>query len=333
MKNLKYLLIVFGLFLLCPQAEAQTSRNPCYTTGALTTQGIPNCIGVGTSTPLPTTATSSDYTTTSPGTSAPLGVPVQGMAGGVPIGSPDAGNIAGGSGAGTCTASCNATTLWQVDTSGYSEVTAQTTAAGSATTTFQESNDGVNWLTKTCYSQTSTFTGQSNAIVTTNAATGLISCPVTARYLRSQFTAYTSGTRTDFWVARKNPTLPIPTVFVGNSDATTPPGATALAGNASGSTGAVVGTLAAAASVTTYICGFNVSAIGGTAPVGPIVVAGLIGSSQTYQGSASAAGGIVASQTFFPCIPASAANTAITITTTADGTATAVNVNAWGFRL
>ncbi len=107
---------------------------------------------------------------------------------------------------------------------------------------------------------------------------------------------------------------------------------TPITGNASGTTGAVVGTLAAAAAKTTYICGFNVEAIGGTAPVGPIVVAGLIGSSQTYQGSSSAAGGTVVSASFQPCILASSVNTAITITTTADGTATGVNVNSWGFQ-
>jgi hypothetical protein len=116
---------------------------------------------------------------------------------------------------------------------------------------------------------------------------------------------------------------------------TSPPygaGVTPIAGNAAGTTGAVVGTLTSAAGQTAYICGFNVQAIGGTAPVGPITIAGLVGSSQVYQGSASAAGGTVASQIFQPCIPASAVNTNITITTTADGTATAVNVNSWGFR-
>ncbi len=112
-----------------------------------------------------------------------------------------------------------------------------------------------------------------------------------------------------------------------------PSGATPITGNATGSTGAVVGTLAAAVGKTTYICGFNVQAIGGTATVGPITVAGLVGSSQVYQGSSSAAGGTVVSMTFSPPIPASASNTAITITTTADGTATAVDVNSWGYQL
>lgn len=114
-----------------------------------------------------------------------------------------------------------------------------------------------------------------------------------------------------------------------NSVTTTP---APITGNATGSTGAVVGTLSGAASVTTFICGFNVSAIGGTAAVGPITVAGLIGSSQVYQLTSTAAG-VMLTQTFNPCIPASAVNTPITVTTTADGSATAVDVNSWGYRL
>ena len=105
----------------------------------------------------------------------------------------------------------------------------------------------------------------------------------------------------------------------------------AITGNASGTTGAVVGTLAAAVGKYTYICDFDISAIGGTAAVGPIVVSGIVGTSKTYQMSASAAGSTL-SKAFTPCLQSSAASTAITITTTADGTATAVNVNSSGFQ-
>lgn len=128
-----------------------------------------------------------------------------------------------------------------------------------------------------------------------------------------------------YLVVGQSPVMPqtYPTLY---SAQTTP-----TQGNASGTTGAVVGTLAAVAAKTTYICGFNVQAAGGTAAVGPIVVAGLLGGSQTYQATANA-GGQVAGQPFAPCLPASAVNTAITITTTADGTATAVNVNSWGYQ-
>jgi hypothetical protein len=108
---------------------------------------------------------------------------------------------------------------------------------------------------------------------------------------------------------------------------------TPITGNASGSVGAVVGTLANSATKFTYICGFNVQSIGGIASVGPITIAGLVGSSQVYQtGVNSTTTGQVATQTFTPCIPSSAINTAITITTTADATATAVNVNSWGYQ-
>jgi len=105
----------------------------------------------------------------------------------------------------------------------------------------------------------------------------------------------------------------------------------ALTGNGAGTTGAVVGTLGAATGKTTYICGFDVSAVGGTASVGPVTIAGLIGSSMVYQLN-SAAAPVTLSRTFTPCIPASAVNTAITVTTTADGTASAVDVNSWGYR-
>jgi hypothetical protein len=104
-----------------------------------------------------------------------------------------------------------------------------------------------------------------------------------------------------------------------------------ITGNATGTTGAVVGTLSGANGRVTYICGFNVSAIGGTAAIGPVTVAGLVGSSMVFQGSSSAAGNNL-SQTFTPCVPASADNTSITITTTADGSATAVDVNSWGYQ-
>lgn len=103
-----------------------------------------------------------------------------------------------------------------------------------------------------------------------------------------------------------------------------------VSGNSTGTTGVVVGTLAAATGKTTFVCGFAVSAIGGTAAVGPMVLAGVVGSSMTYQLS-SAAAGVNFSQGFSPCLPASAAETAITLTTTADGTASAVDVNIWGY--
>ena len=101
-----------------------------------------------------------------------------------------------------------------------------------------------------------------------------------------------------------------------------------ITGNATGSTSAVVGSLSGFVGKTTYICGFSVSSTG-SAAVSPITVAGIVGSSMVFQNLSAGAG--ILQQAFYPCVPASAPNTAITVTTTADGTATAVNVNSWGF--
>lgn len=124
-------------------------------------------------------------------------------------------------------------------------------------------------------------------------------------------------------------------VFAQSSVRTTnvyPWGSLPIIGVGTGTTGAVVGTLAAVAGRTTYICGFDVTGVGGTATVGPVTIAGLNGGSLTYQGSLTAAGGVLVREIFNPCIPASAVNTAITTTTTAAGGATAVDVNSWGFQ-
>ena len=101
-----------------------------------------------------------------------------------------------------------------------------------------------------------------------------------------------------------------------------------ITGNATGSTSAVVGTLAGFVGKTTYICGLSVSSTG-SAAISPITVAGVIGSNMIFQNVTAGTG--ILQQAFYPCVPASAPNTAITVTTTADGTATAVNVNSWGF--
>lgn len=112
-----------------------------------------------------------------------------------------------------------------------------------------------------------------------------------------------------------------------------PAGSTALSAAATGTTGAVTASLAATSGKTNYIAGFNVSAIGGTAAVGPITVTNLIGDVTFTYHMASSASGNTLQVTFTPPIPAKAANTAIAVATTADGTASAVDVNVWGFQL
>jgi hypothetical protein len=158
---------------------------------------------------------------------------------------------------------------------------------------------------------------------------GTISLPTGAATSANQTTANSSLATL---VTNSAAAIPAGTNPIGYLTGQYPGGATPITGNSTGTTGAVVGTLAGTSAKTTYICGFDVSALGGTATVGPIVVAGLITSSATYQFSSTAAGSTF-SRSFNPCIPAIAVNTPITITTTADGTASAVDVNSFGYEL
>lgn len=119
--------------------------------------------------------------------------------------------------------------------------------------------------------------------------------------------------------------------YPANSVTTTPTPASA---KATGTTGAVTATIAGVISATNYLCGFDVSYIGGTAAVGPVTVTGLLGGTWTYQlDVASATVGKTFSKEFSMCVPASATNTAIAVVTTADGTATAVDVQLHGYTL
>lgn len=59
---MKKLLAVLILSLLPSLAFAQTTRNPCYTTQSPTATGITNCVGVGTSSPLPTYQGGANFT-------------------------------------------------------------------------------------------------------------------------------------------------------------------------------------------------------------------------------------------------------------------------------
>lgn len=121
----------------------------------------------------------------------------------------------------------------------------------------------------------------------------------------------------------------IPTTLASDQPFQVPP--TQTTAIATGTTGAVTATLAATASVTNYLCTVDVSATGGTAAIGPITITGLLGGTFTYQFFSTATGANF-QRTFTPCVPASAVNTAIAVATTADGTASAVDVNLSGFR-
>ena len=110
-------------------------------------------------------------------------------------------------------------------------------------------------------------------------------------------------------------------------------GCTASYGSATGTTGAVTATLAAVASVTQYVCGISIRANATAAVTGN---ATLSDGTKTYnfmQWVAPAASGIGVVEEVFPggCRPASAVNTAWTLTSYAAGTGGNASATIWGF--
>lgn len=117
-----------------------------------------------------------------------------------------------------------------------------------------------------------------------------------------------------------------------------PYGATGISGLANVANGAAVATLANAAGKTTYLNGFQITALGATAAGSvTVTVAGLLGGSQQYALAIPA--GVLVSIVplivpFARPLAASAANTAITITVPAFGAGnTSVIISAQGFQL
>lgn len=113
-----------------------------------------------------------------------------------------------------------------------------------------------------------------------------------------------------------------------------PTGATAITSSATGTTGSTVATLAGTSGKTTYISGFTITADATAAIAGAATVAGTISGSLNYiqsVGTATAAQQLT--QSFNPAIPASAANTAITVTSAAAGVGGNTAVTAWGYQL
>lgn len=117
-----------------------------------------------------------------------------------------------------------------------------------------------------------------------------------------------------------------------NATTTTP---TAVTNTATGTTAATVATLGATAGVTNYICGFTITADATALATGTATVAGTVSGSLSYLQTivAAANGTSDLTKSFNPCIPASAANTAITVTSAAAGVGGNTIVNIQGYRL
>ncbi len=97
---------------------------------------------------------------------------------------------------------------------------------------------------------------------------------------------------------------------------------------ASGSTGSLAPAFAAKAGITNWLCGFDVSGAG-SGLMSPIQVSGIEGSNLFYYGVSAGVAPFVVR--YSPCIPATGPNTAISISTTADASATAAYLQMYGF--
>ena len=114
-----------------------------------------------------------------------------------------------------------------------------------------------------------------------------------------------------------------------------PDGAVPYTATATGTTAATTATLAGAASVTTYLCGFSIRANATAAATGNATVTGVVTATLNYtQWTAPLASGIgVVEQIFTPCIPASGTNQSIAVISAAPGSGGTVSVTAWGYKL
>lgn len=130
--------------------------------------------------------------------------------------------------------------------------------------------------------------------------------------------------------------IPAGTAHIGTvGTAPYPDGAVAYTATATGTTGATTATLAGAAAVTTYICGFSIRANAAAAATGNATVTGVITATLNFtQWTAPNASGLgVTEEIFSPCIPASGTNQSIAVISAAPGTSGVVSVTAWGYKL
>lgn len=110
------------------------------------------------------------------------------------------------------------------------------------------------------------------------------------------------------------------------------PGASVVAVSAVGTTGVVTATMPALASQTNWICGFSIRASATAAVTGDATVTGTVNTLHFTQFVAPVASGIgTVEESFDPCIPASAFNTAIAVNSIAAGTAGVTSVTVWGY--
>jgi hypothetical protein len=118
-----------------------------------------------------------------------------------------------------------------------------------------------------------------------------------------------------------------------------PPGSTPISAVFSGAdtTTANAALAAGGAGIFTYVCGFSITGLGATAatPVSPTVATVANGKTLTYSylfALGATAQNTPVSFTYAPCLPASAANAALTVTVPGAAGNTATQINAWGYQ-
>lgn len=112
-----------------------------------------------------------------------------------------------------------------------------------------------------------------------------------------------------------------------------PSDATPVTNTAAGTTGATVATLPGVAAKTTYVCGYLITSRATAATIGSATLVGIISGTLTFGQAVAASPALAESRDqFYPCIPASAANTSIVLTSVAAGTAGVTNVFMYGYQ-
>jgi hypothetical protein len=125
--------------------------------------------------------------------------------------------------------------------------------------------------------------------------------------------------------------------FPGSGNAGYPPGAVPAVGAGTGTVGAVSASISGVAGQFSFLCGFSASILEngtGNTTSGPVIVTGLsVGNTFTYQLATQGPNiAFLFTQTFTPCLAGGSVASAISVNTTANAQAAAVDVNAWGYR-
>lgn len=211
-----------------------------------------------------------------------------------------------------------------------------------ATITFEGTEDGTNWTSL------KTFLLGTDTLATTTTTTGTFEAACAGLQLvRARVSSYSSGSVTvtaNATVAPANPrTMDI--ASVGGTAVLADSGSNAMRVSLQAQGTPVTGSAAVAAnnsnsaalpavtSKTNYITGFSVTTTGGTgAAAGAVTITGVITGTLTYEAGAAANTPVQMFHTFPSPIPASAANTAITVNVPALGANTgAAACTVYGF--